>query len=463
MISTPILIAFIVAYFTFLTFISFKLSSGYDQDKTGFLVANRNAGLIESSLAAGASWVLGLALFASSGFAYNMGWAGLLWFVVPQTVGMFVFSWFSKVCNDRIRDGYTISAFIKEKYGNAVSGIYQFVLSLISLGFIVLTFTALTKFLTFIDVPNIPLITGLVVLGTLIYALKGGLKTNLVTGSLQMILMLAFCIFLLGTALVTGGVDSLVAGINGKAGYTDLFDPKLLTTFGIVIALMSVTGIVGNQSYYQKSFGQQSTNNSSLSFVLGGIFFAIVPLTLGAMGLMAFGSGMEITDPSTAHLAWMQSNLGIAAVLLFGLIVLQCSANALDTSGNAFGSIIAHDFNTNENKSVWKSRLAIIGIAVVGWAISIFNLDLTYIFLTYAILRVTLFAVTIIAVRTEWLEKYGMFISIVVIAPISFWMNTQGMKLEAAVLAFFGTPIMALIISQTMKRTKNSQGLMCPE
>ena len=52
MISTTLLITFIVTYFVFLTFISYKLSSGYDQDKTGFLVANRNAGLVESSLAA---------------------------------------------------------------------------------------------------------------------------------------------------------------------------------------------------------------------------------------------------------------------------------------------------------------------------------------------------------------------------------------------------------------------------
>lgn len=454
MISTTAIIAFVLAYFGFFALLSYKLTSGYDQTKSGFLVANRNAGLIESSLAAGASWVLGMALFASSGFAYNMGWTGLLWFVIPQTVGMFVFAWFSKVCNERIAEGYTISSFIKEKYGTAVSGIYQFVLSLISLGFIVLTFTALTKFLTYIGASHIPVITGLVVLGTLVYALKGGLKTNLVTGSLQMILMLGFCAALLGLAFTSGGIDSLIAGLNGKANYTSLFDPKLMTTFGIAIALTSITGIVGNQSYYQKSFGQQNTKHATASFIIGGFLFAIVPLTLGALGLMAFGSGLEIKDASTAHLAWMQTNIGIAAVLIFGLIVLQCAANALDASGNAFGSIVAHDFNKDEKKSVWKSRLAIVGIAVIGWLISILNLDLTYIFLTYAILRVTLFIITMIAVRTDWLEKYGIFISIATMAPLSFWMNTSGMKMEAALVGFFATPVIALAISRFAKKAQ---------
>lgn len=452
MLSVPLLIGFIIAYFAVFAAISYKLSSGYDQNKSGFLVANRSAGLLESSLAAGASWVLGLALFASSGFAYNMGWAGLLWFVIPQTLGLFVFAWFSKVCNERIPEGYTISGFVKDRYGNAVSGIYQFVLSLISLGFIVLTFTALTKFLTYMGIANIPVITGLVVLGTLIYALKGGLKTNLITGSVQMILMLGFCLFLLALAIFNGGWDSLIAGLNGKANYTNLFDPKLMTTFGIAVALTSITGIVGNQSYYQKSFGQQNSGRAPLSFIIGGLLFAIVPLTLGAMGLMAFGSGLEIKDATTAHLAWMQTNVGMAAVLIFGLIVLQCSANALDASGNAFGSIVAHDFNKDDKKSVMKSRIAIVAIAVVGWLISILNLDLTYIFLTYGILRVTLFIITMIAVRTDWLEKYGIFIAIATMAPLSFWMNTANMKMEAALVGFFITPLLALAISRFAKR-----------
>ena len=439
---------FIVAYFAVFTFLSYRFTSGFDQTKSGFLVANRNAGLWESGLAAGASWVLGVALFASSGFAYNMGWAGLFWFVVPQTLGLFIFAWFSKVCNEKIPNGYTLSGFINEKYGRATSVIYQVVLSLISLGFISLTFTALTKYLTVIGVPNVPLLTGLVVLGTLIYALKGGLKTNLLTGSIQMIFMLVFCAILLVAGFSTGGWENLISGINGKAGYETIFDPKLLMTFGIVMALTSVTGIVGNQSYYQKSFGQQHTNHTSKSFVLGGIFFALVPITLGILGMMAFGSGMEVKDPTTAHLVWMFENLGILAVLGFGFIVLNASANALDASGNAFGAIVANDWVKDESKSVFYSRLAIIAIALVGWSISVLNLSITYIFLTYGVLRVTLFIVTMLAVRTDLLNKIGLFWAAVLVSPIAFYLNISDMKLEAALIGFFLTPVLAIIISK---------------
>ena len=211
----------------------------------------------------------------------------------------------------------------------------------------------------------------------------------------------------------------MIAGLNGKAGYTSIFDQKLLTTFGIVMALTSITGIVGNQSYYQKSFSQQTTNNSSLSFILGGIFFALVPLTLGIIGMMAFGSGMEIKDPSTAHIAWMQTNLGMAAVLGFGFIVLNASANTLDAAGNAFGAIVANDWVKDESKSVLISRLAICAIALAGWAISVLNLSITYIFLTYGVLRVTLFIATMLAVRTDLLNKAGLLAAILIISPLA--------------------------------------------
>lgn len=439
---------FVVLYFVLFSILSYKFTAGFDRSKAGFLVANRNAALWESSLAAGASWVLGVALFASSGFAYNMGWTGLFWFVVPQTLGMFIFAWFSQVCNQRIPEGYTLSGYIRDRYGKWNSTIYQIVLSLISLGFISLTFTALNKYLTVVGIENAPVITGLVVLGTLIYSLKGGLKTNLLTGSIQMIFMLVFCAVLLVAGLSSGGWEHLTSGINGKAGYTNIFDPALLMTFGIVMALTSVTGIVGNQSYYQKSFGQQNTSHTAKSFLLGGIFFAIVPVTLGMIGMMAFGSGMEIKDASTAHLLWMNEHLGTLAVLAFGFIVLNASANALDASGNAFGAIVANDWIKDESKSVFYSRIAIVGIAVLGWAISVLNLSVTYIFLTYGVLRVTLFLVTLLAVRTDLLNRTGLLISAVLIAPVAFYLNIGGMKLEAAVIGFFVTPVLAVLISK---------------
>jgi urea-proton symporter len=438
---------FILAYFTLFTMISYRYSSGYDQSKSGFLVANRNAGFWESSLAAGASWVLGLALFSSSEFGYNLGWVGLCWFIIPQTMSLFVFAWFSCICNRCIPNGYTISGFMKETYGTGVSIIYQITLCLISLGFIALTFTALNKFLIFAQIDNVTFISGMIILGTLAYALKGGLKTNLITGSIQMIVMLIFCVILLSLALSGDGILYLLKGINGKGNIIDLFDSKLVSSFGMVVALTSITGIVGNQSYYQKSFGQQTNNKSWLSFLLGGIFFSIVPITFGILGMIAYGSGLEIKDASIAHLLWMQSNMGILSIAAFGILVLTASANALDTAGNAFGAIIANEY-IEEKNAVFISRICIVAIATIGWLISIFNFPMLYIFLTYAVLRICLFFITILAVTSTLLNRTGILFSILTLAPASIYLNLNNMKLEAVLIGFFATPILGMAISK---------------
>jgi Na+/proline symporter len=449
------IILFLILYFAILMFISYKYTGNYDTSKVGFLAANRNAGLLESSLAAGASWVLGVALFASAGFGYNMGWTGLFWFVVPQALGMIIFAHFSKDCNEKIPNGYTLSSFIDSKFGKEVSILYQVFLSLISLGFIALTFTALTKYLNFIEISNVTLITGIVALGTLMYTLKGGIKTNLITGSVQMIFMIIFCFVLLFIGFSNNGISDLLNGLNGKQNYTSIFDYKLLMTFGIVMALTSVTGIVGNQSYYQKFFSQQNTQHFQLSFVLGSLFFAIVPTILGILGMMAFGGNIEVKDPSTAHLVWMKENIGMVAILMFGFIVLNAAANALDASGNAFGAIVAHDWNKNEDKSVFFSRISIVVIATLGWLISTLNLDITFIFLTYGALRVMLFIATMIAVKYDVLNKFGILLSVIIIAPIVIYLNMKNMRLEGALIGFFLTPIMMILTSYLYNQAKD--------
>ena len=452
--------AAIVAYFVAFYAIARTYSSGFSGSKSGWLLANRTAGLAESSLSAGASWILGLALFASAGFAYTKGWAGLAWFVVPQALSMVIFSWFGRKCNQIIPKGFTLSAWMRDRYGKRVGLTYQLVLGLVNLGFIVLTFTALSKCLAFLGVSNIPALTGLVALGTLAYALHGGMKTNLVSGSVQMVLMLLFCAALLFTAFSNGGGTALLSGLQGKAQIASLFDPTLVWTFGLAMFLTSITGIVGNQSYYQKSFSQQLSQHSGTSFLIGALLFAIVPVTLGMLGLMSLGSNTAVADPSTSHLAYMQSIGGTVLVYAFAFVVLNCASSALDSYSNAFGSIVAHDLNIADSKAVLASRVGMVAIAAAGWLLSTFNIDLTYIFLTYAVLRVTLFVITLLAVTTSRLNANGIFYSVLLISPVAFALNVYGTvnkipeaNTSAALIGFVVTPALALLFSKLSARS----------
>ena len=147
----------------------------------------------------------------------------------------------------------------------------------------------------------------------------------------------------------------------------------------------------------------------------------------------------------------MQTNIGIVAVIAFAFMVLNCASNALDSQCNAFGAMLAHDFNRDENKSVWKSRVGIVILATIGWAVSTLNLDLKFIFLTYGAIRISLFLITLMAVKTRWLTNVGIFASVIVLAPIVLYLNQTGMRMEAALLGFFIPPLAAVLLSQAHK------------
>lgn len=450
------LVLFLIAYFAFLTYVSFRLTSGYDNSKVAYLVANRTAGLWESSLAIAGSWVLGGALFAVVEFSSKGGVPGFLWYIVPQFLGILLFGWFSRFVTNNIPNGYTLSYFIKDKFGTTVSTFYQICLIVGALGLITLTTTGLTKFLIFMQVPNVSLVTGLVTAGTVCYALKGGLKTNLVIGSLQMIFLLVFCAVLILFGFPNNAWDLIQAGSVGTAGYTGVFDTKLMSTTGISIGVISLSGLLGTQCFYQKTFAQQTTNNSRKSFWLASIFWTIVPVTMAMVTFIAAGSKLSTNDIANTHLIWMGTTLGTVALLAFGFLVLNATANCLDTQSNAVGSIVANDWIKDETKSVFYSRLSIVIVALLGWSFSILNLPMSVVMLTYGIFRVVLFCVTILAVRTDLLNKTGMLTTIVVISPIALYLNFNDAKMYASLLAFIGTPVLALIVSHFAKTLKSN-------
>jgi Na+/proline symporter len=436
---------YLMAYFAIMTAGCYFIGRNYSHSKESFLLADRNAGLLESSLAAGFGWLAGLALFASSGFAYNIGWVGLLYFVAPQILGMWTFAWFSNVCNRTIPDGYTISSYMRERYGRTVSTVYQICFVAVSIGFVSLSFTALNIFFKFINAPDPALLTGILAAGTVLYSITGGFKVNLISASMQMVMALIIC----GALLYVGigneaGWATLMAGVNGKRAVTDPFDWQLLQSTVLALSLTLYTGVVMSQGYYQKSFGQQRNPDAWKSFVVGPLLFAVVPVTLGIIGMLAMGSGMAIKDPQTAHLAWLQQNLGTWALLAFGLLTVNVAASTIDGHGNAIGSIAAHDWTRDERNSVWVSRAAIAAIGLVGYIISTYNIPLTYLTILYAQLRVSLFFITIMGVSTRWLSSRGIVSAVVLTVPAAIYMNMNGMSLYATLLVLFGSPLIAL-------------------
>jgi len=455
MIELSYVLLFILAYFAVFYMISLATTS-YGTTKSGYLVANRNAGVFESTLGMIGCWLTGLGFLASGQQFFVNGWVGYFWFTFPQIVGLLIFAYLTFYVNQRVPQGYTTSSWISKEYGMSVGTIFQIVFILACFGNLATTFTALFKYIKFIDVGNTALITGLIVAGTALYGIKGGIKTSLTTSSIQTLLniVLAFVLIYLGWDLIDNKV--ILDHLTGTKNISNIIDPGLMMAFGITAMLVFVTGPLMSATHHQKNYAQQN-NSPWKTWAWGAPGYLLVQTLMAFFGIMALAWGGPVTDPSISQLFFFKA-VGTGAIVIFGVILLNIACVIIDAHGNAIASIIAHDFVKDEKNSVLVARISMVAVAFIVWLIALQNFDLTKIFFTYGILRVNLFIILILILTTAWLTRRGILWSTVVMLPLTTALGLYGLidsqpiyNIVAAITAFVMTPLLALLMSKLNK------------
>jgi Na+/proline symporter len=451
------IILFLACYFAIFYGIS-RFTNSYGKTKEGYIVANRNAGLVESSLALTGCWFTGLALFSGSQQFYVNGWAGYFWFTVPQLIGFLLFAYLTIKINKKVPNGFTTSEWIRKTYGIGVGTIFQIIFILACFGNLATTFTALFKYIKFIEIGNTEIITGLIVAGTAIYSFRGGIKTSILTGAIQTTLSVILLSILIYMGIKAIPSDkSLSDFLTGKKQYVDLFDPVLMLTFGYTAALTFFTGPLMSATHHQKQYAQQNLKPWK-AWIWGIPGYLTIQTLAGILGAISLAWGGEITDPSLNQLILFKS-ISVGMIALFGIVVLNCACIIIDAHGNAIASIIANDFVKDKNKSVNVARWSMVGIAFIVWLIAMQNWDLTYIFFTYGVLRVNLFIILISILTTSYLTGRGIFWSAIVMAPVTVYLGLQGiinktpeLNVIAVSLAMFVTPVIAFALSKFLPK-----------
>jgi hypothetical protein len=311
------------------------------------------------------------------------------------------------------------------------------------------------KYIKFIDIGNTGLLTGLLVAGTALYSFRGGIKTSLLTGSIQTLLniIIVGVLIYLGMDLIA---DKTVSDfLTGKNKIADLFEPNLFITFSYVAALTFLTGPLMSAAHHQKSYAQQ--NKMPWKAWAWGTPGLVLLQTMAAFfGVQALAWGSSVADPTISQMFFFKA-MGTTAIALFGIVLLNISCVIIDAHANAIASIIANDFVKNKERSVIVARWSMVGIAFVVWLIALQNFDLTYIFFTYGVLRVNLFIILIMILTTDLLTGSGIFWSAIIMCPVTVYIGLIGVidkqpmfNVTAVSLAMFVTPIIAYFLSKTL-------------
>jgi Na+/proline symporter len=391
----------LVLYGLLMTAISYKFVKG-KQTAEYYTVADRKQGTVQTALSIAATWIWAPALFVGSTQAYNNGWVGLFWFLVPNILTLLFIIPFAKRLREKYPDGFTLSAFMGKTYNTKVQKFYQFemgTLSTLSMSVNILAGGTVLSIIT-----GIPLWIGSILLMamTMAYTYRGGIKASLLTDAIQMIFILGALALFVPVAIATQGWDTLVAGLTGINNIDGLFTDSgigVAVTFGIISAIGLFAGPIGDQSFWQRVFAVDKSKIAK-SFALAALVFAIVPLSMSVFGFIAAGSGVEVANAGYVNLEVIQAIFPVWVVIPFLLMLLSGLLSTVDSQLVALGSL-----TTDYTKDLKKQHLVILVGAVVALLIAnIPGNSVLIMFMIYGTLRASTFSITVLTLAFPKLQ-----------------------------------------------------------
>jgi Na+/proline symporter len=411
-------LATLLVYGAGMAWVSYRFVQNKKQSLEYYTVADRKNGTIQSALSIAATWIWAPALFIGSTQAYNNGWVGLFWFLVPNVLTLLFIIPFAVRLRNKYPDGFTISGFMGKTYNSKVQKFYQFETGTLSVLSMAVNILAGGVVLTMVS--GIPLWIGSIIMMAIVfgYTYRGGIKASLLTDAVQMILILGALAIFAPVAIATNGWDTLVAGLTGINNVDGLFTDSgvgVALTFGIISAIGLFAGPIGDQSFWQRVFTVDKPKIAH-SFGWAAVFFGLVPLSMSVFGFIAAGSGAEVANPSYVNLEVIQSVFPVWVAVPFLLMLLSGLLSTVDSQLLALGSIA-----TDYTKDSKKQKLVMIVGAVIALIIAnIPGNSVLFMFLVYGTLRATTLSITVLTLIGVKLRANAVFAGLLVAMSIGF-------------------------------------------
>lgn len=435
-------ILYLVLYF-FIIY-TFTLFIKNQTGKEGFLLGDRNVGTLPMAFSIASTWIWAPALFVSAQQAYENGYVGLLYFLVPNVLTLIIFIPFAKRLRNSFPTGYSLMGYMGETYSKRVRGVYLFQMTALSLLSTVVQIVAGGAVISVLT--GIPFVYTSVILGLFVYMYcrKSGIKASIYTGVIQMIIIILSLLVIVGWTTDRIGIDQFVAGLNGinDVTFTNSAGIELLMLFGIPTAISLLAGPFGDQNFWQRALSVKK-EKLTRSFVYGAISFAVVPLLMAVLGFLAVGVGFIPLDNAMVNIEVATEYLPAWTVIFFIFILLSGLMSTVDSNLSAISTLLN---DIRPTSTLRDFRIAMLIFVIL--AIMIANIPATIInlFLFYGILRATTFSTTVLTLLKIELSEKGVFYGILTSLSIGFPIFVYGQFTNDPLLSVVGS-LSAILLS----------------
>ena len=282
-------------------------------------------------------------------------------------------------------EGNSLTQFVYARYGSKMLKIVL-VLSLFYV-FIYLCaeVTAIAKIVNLIAGVELWKTSLLILISTLIYTLRGGLKISIITDKLQFIIISIFLILIFYYLFISGEVNISSELISLKAG--NLIDPKYFSgyTAGITFFIAVFATNLFDQGIWQRVYAAKSDQDLQKSFV--NSFFIVLPviLILGFCGIIAVSLGQS-KDPSIVIFTLLLKNGSVWLSISILILALTLVISSMDTLINAISSLVIIEskkliqFNSNDFY-LSTSKIFLILVSCLVFFIASQGMSVLYMFL----------------------------------------------------------------------------------
>jgi Na+/proline symporter len=446
--------------------------------QAGFLAANRSVPWFLGALSLAVTWIWAPALFVSVQQAYQQGIPGIFWFTFPNILCLFIMAPLARRIRDYLPTGYTQPEWIRYRFDEKTHKMYLvpfFWYQLMAVTVQLYVGGNFVSLLTGIPVQAVMLILATIVI---LYAVVSGMRASIITDWMQYgLIFFGGLILLPWTIYNAGGWSAIAPGLGGVTGeFTNLFNGQVAFNFGIVTTIGLISGVLADQSHWQRAFSIKKPQLMK-AYIVSGILFGIVPIGLSLLGFIGANPAAAVslptgTDASMIGVLVVAKFLPAWAVGVFVVMLLGGLCATLDSGLLSAGTLYAvnvsgytdeerkvlekehkkESFTSEEQqiktdldrKTVRKSRVAMVVMTLAGLAVAlgiiyIPGFGLKYLWWIFNTIAACVAVPTVLSLYWNRLDSKGVFWGVLIAFIVGIPVFVYGNIVESALITVLGS------------------------
>ena len=355
------------------------------QGINNYLTANRNIGFfsLTTSLIASAlgAWIL----FGPASAATWGGIGAVIGYALGTAFPMIFLIFLGKKIRNEFPRGSTLIEFLRKRFGKSLFKLVLLMTVFYMFIFLCAEVTAVAILINYISGTELWITALIVLIGTLVYTLYGGLRASIFTDNIQMIVIVV--LLLISVFYLTS-----IIGDQFSFSFIKEKSPHLLSsnyipnyTAGLTFFIAVAATNLFHQGNWQRVYAAK--NNEVLTKSLIVAFILIIPIVLfmGFSGLVAVSLDPKVI-PDLGFFSLLLRDQTEFLALIIVTLGLSLTISTVDTLVNAISSLIVVDgkatFNLSKNINYLKfSKYLTVALSIVAFIVASKGFSILYLFL----------------------------------------------------------------------------------